>query len=436
MSIHYLNPLLSPRRLVVLGAESPSTAHHTLLQNLSAFKGEGCFVGQSEDACFPAYDTLREVAEPIDLCILDASALDLEAALNDCVEKRVRTVLVLTGRVTAAKYDEIIALMARYAGRNGLYCVAIKHFGFVRPLLQLCASFSTLPVAAGKLALITQSEALSAAILDWADAHDVGFSTVMAIPPPQDEALSDVLDFLAGDNDSTGVLLYISQIQQAPRFISALRALARVKPVVVLKADRFDKQLSATGIDPDQVFDAALQRAGVVRVEHFSQMFATARTLSARYRHYQGQLAIVSNGDSLSRLASDRANELHLSLARLSEDGEEQLKSALGETVSIDNPLNLRGDADAGRYRQAVEACLREKKVGGVLVLHSPQEDNHAEPIAEALIELASKSGKPILTCWMGKSRIQSSRKRFEQSKIPDFRSPEAAVEAFAWLAT
>jgi acetyltransferase len=223
--------------------------------------------------------------------------------------------------------------------------------------------------------------------------------------------------------------------------MSGLRAAARLKPVVVIKVGRHSEgsraALSHTGslVGADDVFDAALQRAGVVRATTIEQLFSAAHLLATHNRVKGNRLAIVTNGGGPGVMATDRAMDLGLSLASFEEKTIQTLNGVLPTHWSHSNPVDILGDATEQRYHTAVRACLEDNTVDGVLVMLTPQAMTNPLQAAEAVIEAGQKRNKPLLACWMGEQQVKSAWDLFTKHKVPVFPSPEASVEAFSYLA-
>ena len=281
-----------------------------------------------------------------------------------------------------------------------------------------------------------------AAVLDGADAAEVVFSSVVSLGNKLDVDFADVLDFLTLDPATDSIVLYVEGIRNARKFMSALRAAARAKPVVVLKAGRDEagSRAAATHTSSlagrDDVVDVALRRAGAVRVKSFVQLFSAAKCLSSRYRPVGNRLAVITNGGGPGVMAADRAGETGIELAQLSAATLERLDRTLPPAWSRANPVDLLEDADEARYREAVAACQADAAVDGLLVILAPQAMTRAEDVARAVVELSRQDSKPLFACWMGDQSLRSARAVLADARIPAFRTPEPAVEAFANVAT
>ena len=305
------------------------------------------------------------------------------------------------------------------------------------------ATFSKNTALHGHLALVSQSGALCTAVLDWAATHDIGFSVIASLGDAADVDFGDILDYLAQDPETHSILLYVEGVREARRFMSGLRVAARMKPVIVIKAGRHQEgsraAITHTGamVGADDVFDAALQRAGAVRVMTIGQLFAAAQLLSTQHRVQGNRLAIVTNGGGPGVMAVDRAIDLGVELAALSDDTLAKLDQILPSQWSHSNPIDVMGDATPERYRAVVGACLTDTRVDGVLAMLTPQAMTDATACADAVIAAhAAHDRKPILTCWMGEQQVEYANKAFSKHRIPGFTSPESSVEAFAYLAT
>jgi acetyltransferase len=315
----------------------------------------------------------------------------------------------------------------------------------MRPSVGLNATFTRNQAQPGNLALVSQSGAMCTAVLDWAASQGIGFSTVITLGDTADVDFGDALDFLALDPKTDSILLYVEGIHDARGFMSGLRTASRMKPVIVLKAGRYEEGsravMSHTGaiVGGDDAFDAALERAGVVRVNTIVQLFAAAQILSSGIRVQQDRLLIITNGGGPGVMATDRAVEMGLRMAELAPNTLAELNKVLPFTWSHGNPVDILGDADPERYIAALKVCMQDDNLDGILVMLTPQAMTDPAGVAQAVVSLceANKKGKhckPVLTCWMGEEQVASGRKLLAEGGVPHFRTPESAVEAFAYL--
>jgi len=290
--------------------------------------------------------------------------------------------------------------------------------------------------------VVCQSGALTAAMLDWARSNAVGFSLVASIGPHTGVDIAQVLDFLANDPQTQSIIVYLEGIDSARRFMSALRSAAIAKPVVVLKAGRkragneAAHTHSATTAGSDEVFDAAIRRAGAVRVRSFVELFSAAKCLASRYRPVGPRLALVTNGGGPGVLAADWVNEISLELGKLSPASAAALKPQLPDVASITDLIDVSEDATPEHYAAAIRAASADKEIDGILAIHSPKAGVDPIAVARAVAALLPTTYKPLLSCWMGDATMSESRVLLNDAGIASFRTPEAAVGAFGNIAT
>lgn len=447
MGSHYLDHLFAPRALAVFGASpKPETVGGRVLENVRAagFAGPVYPINPKyeEIGGMRCFRTIEEIAEPVDLAVIATPAKTVPVILHACGEHGVRAAIVMSaGFAEVAGGAEREHAMLEEARRYPLRILGPNCLGLIRPQAHLNATFSKNQALPGSLALVSQSGALCTAILDWAEARGIGFSAMVSLGAGADVDFGDVLDYLALDPQTRSILLYVEGVRNARSFLSGLRVAARLKPVVVVKAGRHAEGSRAvqshTGalVGGDDVFDAALARAGAVRVYTISQLFAAAQLLAAHCRVRGDRLAIVTNAGGPGVMATDRAVDLGVQIATLAPSTVEQLNEALPPTWSHGNPIDILGDADPARYGTATRAALADPNVDGVLVMLTPQAMTHPTECADAVIAAAEGSEKPLLACWLGERQVREARSRLFESRIPTFLRPENSVEAFAHLA-
>ena len=445
---HYLSPLFAPRSVAVIGAsERPQSVGRLVFMNLlnAKFKGKLYAVNPEHAAILgqPAYPAIQAIGEPVELAVIVTPPAAVAAVIDSCGAAGVKAAVVITAGFaeTGEAGSTLQRELMERAKKHGIRIVGPNCLGIMRPSIGLNATFSKGGAKAGKLALVSQSGALCTAILDWAQVAGVGFSTVVSMGDAADLDFGEILDYLLGDPETSSILLYIEGIREARRFMSAIRAAARAKPIVVIKAGLHLSGSKAaathTGalVGSDLVFDAALRRAGTVRVKTYAQLFAAAEALAFGRRPEGNRLAIVTNGGGPGVLAADCAAENDIVLANLCRESLEKLNSALPASWSHANPVDIIGDADVSRYESAVSICLDDTGVDSVLTMLSPQAMTDAESVAQGLIQLSKQTDKTLLACWMGEAAVRTSREAFERENLPTFSTPENAVEAFGYLA-
>lgn len=439
MDKHYLSPLFEPATIAVFASkdtpERQTPQAVALVEALTAQR----FTGQLVFLDIQTTGTLGDLAQTrADLAIICLPPGEAIAALEVAGRIKCKAALVVGSGIPAADAGE----MHRVVKRHGMHLLGPNSLGFQRPRTGLNASIVGPLAATGPLALVSQSGALTASILDWASQNAVGFSNVVSLGPNTSVDIAQVLDFLAADAQTHSIVVYLEGISSARRFMSALRAAANAKPVIVLKAGRKTagnkaaQTHSGAIVGSDDVFDAALRRAGAVRVRSFVELFSASKCLASRYRPVGKRLAIVTNGGGPGVLAADWVSEIELELGQLSPETAAELKTKLPSLASLTDLIDLSEEATAEHYRAAIDAAGRDKAVDGVLVVHSPKAGIDAADIATAMAELKTRLGKPLLCCWMGDASVGQARAVLAKANIPSFRTPEAAVGAFGNIAS
>ncbi len=449
MQSHYLTPLFSPNSIAMFGAsERENSVGEVVFRNLlsSGFKG-GIYpvnLKHTKIQGIKAYKTINEIGKPVDLAVVATPAKTIPAIVEACGQHGVKTMIILSAGFresgpTGRRLEERVVEVAK---EFGIRFIGPNCLGLIRPDRGINVTFGNNNAKPGNLALVSQSGAICTAILDWAEMNDIGFSTVISTGIAADLDFGDYLDYLVNDPKTDSILLYIEGIKDARRFMSGLRAAARIKPVIVLKVGRQAAgavaSMSHTGalVGSDETFSAALDRSGVVRVETVTQLFSAAKALSSRYRVYGDRLAIITNGGGPGVMAADRATDRKIELAEFKEETIKQLNEVLPEVWSHGNPVDVIGEAPPERYRAAVDICLNDSGVDGAIVILTPQAMTKPSEVAKTLIELADQHKKPILTSWMGGNQVEDGRKLFNNAKLPTFRTLENAVDAFSYLST
>jgi acetyltransferase len=447
--VHPLHPLLSPSSVALVGAsERAGSLGQVVLANLR----QGGFLGpihlvnprHKELGDAPCYPTLEALPQAVDLAIVTAPAVAIPEIIAQAGRAGVPAAIVLsagfgeTGEAGKALEARVLAVAreadVRILGPN---CV-----GMLRPSIGLNASFARTACEPGSIALVSQSGAICTALVDWAASTKVGLSSVVSLGAAADVDFGDVLDYLLFDPKTESVLLYVEGVHNGRTFISSLRAIARAKPVIVLKVGRYASGSQAarshTGalVGNDAVFDAVLTRCGVVRVHSAQDLFATARALSSRRKPHGDRLAVVTNGGGPGVLAADACSSENVQLAKLAPETLEKLNAILPKHWSHGNPVDVIGDANGERFGGAAAIVADDPNVDAVLTVFCPTGIASAESVADGILPVSKECSKPFLTAWLGESGVVATRHRVEEAGIPAYRAGEVAVQAFAALAT
>ncbi|MBK1695440.1 GNAT family N-acetyltransferase [Chromatium weissei] len=448
MRLSDIDQLFTPSAVAVFGAsDSDGSIGGMVFRNLLA----GGFAGASyainpkyqQVADQPCYPNLKALDKQIDLALIAAPAEVVPAILDQCGGYGVKVAVVHSAGF--GEHGErgvfLQEKMVEAARRNGIRALGPNCLGVMRPQHGLNASVGQDLPHQGNVALVSQSGAICTAMIDWSERRKVGFSAVVSLGAAADVDFGDILDYLALDTQTQCILLYVEGVRHARHFMSGLRAAARLKPVIVVKAGRHPAGTRAikshTGgfVGSPDVFRAVTERAGVVQVSDLDQLFAAAQVFGTRRRLAGERIAIITNGGGPGVLAADRMVELGLTLAQFSDATRQTLEQGLPGYWSHGNPVDIIGDAPPERYRLALDACLADSEVDGVLCILAPLVFGDPITTANQIIEAAHASRKPVLACWMGGKRVAEAQTLLSEHDVPQFDSPEAAAEAFSFLA-
>jgi acetyltransferase len=448
MSTYRLDKLLRPQSVVVIGASPRATSPgHAVLRNLKAagFPGPIGLVNPHYDeiAGIAAVKSFAELPHVPDLVVIAAPPSALPSLVATAGQAGSCAAVIITAGLGHGR-GSLAEACAQAARATGLRLVGPNCLGVVAPSARLNASFAASMPRSGDLALISQSGAIAAGLIEWAAVRSIGFSAVVSLGDQIDVDLGDLLDFFAFDGHTRAILLYIESVKDARKFMSAARAAARVKPVVVVKAGRHAQGAKAaqthTGAlaGSDSVYDAAFRRAGLLRVIDLDELFAAAETLGRLRPHAGKRLAILTDGGGIGVLAVDELADLGGTLAEISAETTQRLDAVLPPIWSRGNPVDIAGDADGARYAAACDALLDDPGSDAILVMNVPTALASAGEAAQAVVasvqahRSAVLQPKPVLAVWLGGTGPDFAV--FEQAGIPQYATEADAVRGFMHL--
>ena len=448
MPIRNLSKIFQPRSVAVIGASIElGSVGRTVLENLqrAGFTGDLYPVNPKYESVLNlrAYPSIDKLPGTPDLAIIATPAVTVPALVGDCGEAGVRGLIVVSAgfREVGASGQAIEAELERNVAKfPDMRLIGPNSLGVLVPGSRLNASFAAAMAQPGRIAFISQSGALCTSILDWSLAEKVGFSYFVSIGNALNVQVGDLIDYFAEDPATDSIVLYIESVTNARGFMSAARAFTRTKPIVVYKAGRFAESAQAAASHTgamagvDAVYEAAIRRAGMVRVNQAEEMFDCAELL-ARHRTPEGpRLAIITNAGGPGIMATDELLERHGELAVLSSETLKALDSTLPPHWSHRNPVDMLGDARPERFAQTLERVLLDPNVDAVLVVLTPQSMTDPVGAATHVAAVSAKTHKPVLAAWMGGVSAEAGRQILNQAGIATYESPERAVRAFMYL--
>jgi len=444
MSVRNLRQLFAPKSVALVGAsERPGSVGATVWRNLldGGFKGSLYPVN-------PKYATLggvqvwadvADLPQAPELAIICTPPASVPGIVRTLGERGTRAAVVMSAGLSTARDlrgRSIRQAMLDAANPYLLRILGPNSSGLLAPGIGLNASIAAGGAASGRIAFVSESGAMMTGVLDWARTRGIGFSSFMSLGESADVDFGDALDYLASDPGTGAILLHVENLRYARKFMSAARAAARSKPTLMLKAGRSIEAVSAaaclSGVlaRPDDVVDAAIRRAGMLRAYTTGQLFAAVETLARAKPLYGERLAILGNGAGPVLLAQDALQYGGGLAARLGEATVARLRELVPEWGGS-GELNLRGDAPPERYRDAVEVLLKDPDVNAVLMIHAPNAVVDPADVARALAPLAKSSSRNLLACWLGGQSVLQARGIASEAGMPAYRTPEEAVNGF-----
>lgn len=443
MSIRHLDHLLNPASVAVFGASArPASVGATIWRNLRAggFQGALYPVNPKHDTVdgVKAYARAADLPAAPDLAVICTPPATVAPLIAELGALGTKAAIVVTAGLTAGQKQAVLDAarphVLRVLGNN---CI-----GSMSPLIGLNATFAHTDALPGPLAFVSQSGALVTAVLDWAKSRGIGFSHLVSLGEHVDVDFGDLLDHFATDAATRAVLLYVESVSAPRKFMSAARAAARNKPVIVVKAGRAGHGVKAaashTGAmaGSDTVYDAAIRRAGLLRVDTLQELFTAAETLARFGNQHSERLTILTNGGGAGVMAADAAAREGVTLAEPGAELLAKLDAALPFNWSRGNPIDIIGDAPVDRYLAALEALLADPEAGTVLFVHAPTAIVRSDDIARACVPLLRGSPSRVMSCWLGDGAVADARRRSAAAGVADYATPEEAVHAFAMLQT
>ena len=449
MTIRNLDFMFKPTSVALVGAsQRPGSIGAVLARNLvgAGFKGEIFPVNSKYKTIegLPVYPDLKRLPKAPDLAVIATPPDAVPRLIEEFGQRGTRSAVVITagfGEGGNENGQRLRAQMLDAARPHLLRIVGPNCLGIMVPGVGLNASFGHVQPLSGHIAFVAQSGAVQTAVLDWATSKGIGFSHFVSVGNMADVDFGDMLDYLAADFSAKAILLYIENITHARKFMSAARAAARMKPVVVVKAGRHLEGARAaashTGAlaGADDVYNAAFERAGMLRVMDMQALFDSVETLAMARPFYGDRLAILTNGGGMGVLATDVLIDKKGRLAELSPDTIERLNRVLPGTWSHNNPVDIIGDAPPDRYVDALKVLLEDKGVHALLILNCPTAVASGTEAARAVVDTLKKSGRAgsqgIFTSWLGIDAAREARRMFAENRIPTYETPGEAVRGF-----
>ncbi len=444
-----LDKMFNPKSVAIIGAsDEKGSVGYGIVKNFSdsGFNRKVYYINirKPEILGIKTYQSIEQVPEAVDLAIIATPAKTVPDVMEQCGKANVKGVIIVsagfkeTGPEGKALEDRILTTAKKYGTRViGPNCI-----GLITPSASLNATFVDKMPKPGQVAFLSQSGALGSAILDWAINENIGFSTFVSVGSMVDVDFGDLIDYLGSDSKTKSILMYIEGITEARKFMSAARHFSSTKPIIVVKSGKYNESAKAasshTGAlsGEDDVYDAAFKRAGIVRVDEIEDLFNAAEVLGTQPLPAGRRLAIITNAGGPGVMATDELITKKGELAKLDKFTIDRLDKILPPFWSHGNPLDVLGDAKPDRYKVAVEACLDDENVDGIVIILTQQANTEPVETAKAIVEIIKNKtvNKTILASFMGFGPATEANKILNDNKIPTYSTPEQAIKTYMFM--
>lgn len=442
-----LRSIFYPNSIAIVGAtDKEGSVGSTLLKNLldSDFSGKIFPVNPKRSYILntECYPSLSSLPMKVDLAVIVIPARGVLPVIEECVRLGIPSAIIISagfkelGKDGLALEQQILA----EASKSGLRIIGPNCLGVMNPHIHLNATFAAAMALPGKIAFLSQSGAMCTAVLDWSLQAKIGFSAFVSIGSMADVDWGDLISYLGTDESTETIFIYMETIGNPSKFLSAVEVISRKKPIIVIKPGKTAAAAKAaashTGAmaGSDDIFDACLQRGGVLRVDTISELFDMILTLSKQPMPKGPNLCLITNAGGPAVLATDATSIYGARLATLSSDTISALNQFLPPAWSHSNPVDILGDAGAERYAKTLSVVAKDPAIDGILVVLSPQDMTDPVGTAEALITHRHVPDKPILASWMGGEHVMEGAQLLDGSGIPAFPYPDSAAKIFATM--
>ena len=444
-----LDKVFNPQSVAIIGAsDEEGSVGHAIVQNFTrGYAGKVYYVNMRKPEINGAktYPTVGYIKSPVDLALIATPARTVPDVIEQCGQAGVKSAIIVSAgfKETGPDGKALETKILEIAHKYNLRIIGPNCIGVIRPKINLNATFVDKIPKPGNVAFLSQSGALGSAILDWAIQENIGFSYFVSVGSMIDVDFGDLIDYFGSDPDTTSILMYVEGLTDARKFMSAARHFSRTKPIIVVKSGKFSESAKAAASHTgsmsgeDNIYDAAFKRAGIVRVEEIADLFNSAEVLGTQPLPKGPNLAVITNAGGPGVMTTDALIAKGGKIASLDNKTINNLNSILPPFWSHGNPVDILGDAKADRYKAAVEACLDDENIDGILVIFTQQSVSEPVEIAKNLAEIVNSGKHPkktILTSFMGSGKVQEANNILNANNIPTYSTPEQAVKTYMYM--
>ncbi|KXB04957.1 hypothetical protein AKJ48_00845 [candidate division MSBL1 archaeon SCGC-AAA261O19] len=446
MTTRDLDKIFNPDSVAVIGATDRKGAlGRGLTANLiKTYEGEAYPVNPNRDKVFGirTFSSVKEIPNSVALAVIATPAPTVPQIIRECGEVSIPASIIVSAgfRESSPQGEKLEEKIGKIREEYGMRILGPNSLGVMRPSRNLNATISDKISSPGGIAFISQSGALGPSILDWQAGYEIGFSSFVSVGNMLDVDFGDLIDYFGKDPETRTILMHVESIRNPKKFMSAAKGFAKTKPIILEKPGKYPESSKAIsshiGSLPgdDSLYESLFRRSGVVRVEEISDLFSCSEALAYKCLPRGPNLAIITNAGGPGAMATDALLNHEGKLASLSNRTIKKLEKDLAPYTSKSNPIDVSSDANVEDYLNCIGTCLKDEGVDGILIIYAPQGESYPNQLAKALVKISEKSEKPILTCWMGREKVQESRNVLRNGGIPTLNTPEQGVRIFMYM--
>lgn len=453
-----VSAFLSPKSIAIIGAsDKEGSVGRAITSNImKGYKGKIYPISPTRDKVFdmPAFKTVLDVKDTIDLAVVVTKNDIVPAVLEECGKKKIQGVIVITagfkevneeGRKLEQQLKDIVKKYGiKMIGPN---CLGVMNLD---PKTMMNSTFLKITPKSGQIALVSQSGAICAALVEDASAQGIGFSAVVSLGNKADMSEIDVLKMLAEHEQTKVIVMYLEDMGDGQEFLRVCKQITKKlkKPVLVLKSGRSPEgakaAMSHTGalMGSDEIYDAVLNQSGAIRVDSMEELFDYATAFSKQPLPLKGDLVIVSNAGGPAIISTDACSKYGIKMATI-EDIRPKINAVIPPWGSSRNPVDIVGDADFNRFNNVLENVLAHKNVGSVIAMCTPSATLDYDKLAEVVVKMSQKYKKTMLASLMGLDEGIKNREILAAGGVPYYTYAEGAIRALramlrfsSWLNT
>ncbi len=439
--------LFYPGSIAVIGAsKDPQKVGYAVLNNITKynFTGEVFPINPKPEEILghKTYQRMEDIGKDVDLAVIAIPARMVPQALRDCIEKGVKSAVIISagfkeaGTAGIVLEEELRALVRK----SGIRVLGPNCLGIINTANNLNATFAAGMLPEGRLSFFSQSGALGIAILDWAIGNKIGFSKFISLGNKADLNETDFIEYFIDDPETDIILGYIEDVVDGRKFLEIAQKATKVKPIILIKSGgtragaRAASSHTGALAGSENAFNAAFKQTGIMRADGIEDLFETAKAFNSKKLPVGNNLLILTNAGGPGIIAADTAEKIGINLPQLSRETVEQLMSVLPKNASLYNPIDIIGDATAERYSDVLDKVVNDSNIDGILIILTPQAVINVEDTAHVVIGSSEKTDKPLITSFMGEERVRSSVEMLKTASLSNFSYPEPAVRAFKRL--